>query len=243
MKIKKVKSYEEMSRIAANIIIDKVRSNPSINLGLATGSTPVGMYEKLVQDHQEKGTSYKKVKTFNLDEYIGLSSEDPNSYRSFMNEQLFNHIDVPIENTHVPHGDAKDPQQECAEYEALLKKHGGVDLQILGIGGNGHVGFNEPGTSFQSETHIIELAESTRRANARFFNSLEEVPTQAITMGIASIMQSKEILLLVSGEKKSQALKQLLEGDVGEHFPASVLKTHPNVTIIADEAALSEVTV
>ncbi|KKK36472.1 glucosamine-6-phosphate deaminase [Mesobacillus campisalis] len=243
MKIKKVKNYEEMSRIAAELIIDKVRSNPSINLGLATGSTPVGMYEKLVQDHQEKGTSYKSVKTFNLDEYIGLSSENPNSYRSFMNKQLFNHIDIPIENTHVPHGDAKDPSQECAEYEALLKKNGGVDLQILGIGGNGHIGFNEPGTSFQSETHIIELAESTRRANARFFNSLEEVPTQAITMGIASIMQSKEILLLVSGQKKSQAVKQLLQGDVGEHFPASVLKTHPNVTIIADEAALSEVTV
>ncbi|WP_053363385.1 glucosamine-6-phosphate deaminase [Bacillus sp. FJAT-27251] len=243
MKIKKVKSYEEMSRIAADIIIDKVRSNPGINLGLATGSTPVGMYENLVKDHQEKGTSYKSVKTFNLDEYIGLSSENPNSYRSFMNEQLFNHIDIPIENTHVPHGDAKDSHQECAEYEALLKKHGGVDLQILGIGGNGHIGFNEPGTSFQSETHIIELAESTRRANARFFNSLEEVPTQAITMGIASIMESKEILLLVSGEKKNQALKQLLEGDVSEDFPASVLKTHPNVTIIADEAALSEVTV
>lgn len=241
MNIIKVKNYEEMSRKAAEMIIEKVRRTPSTNLGLATGGTPVGLYDQLVQDHQRNGTSYKRVQTFNLDEYIGLSYNNPNSYRYFMNEQLFNHIDICPGNTHVPLGNTKDPQQECADYEALLKKHGGVDLQILGIGSNGHIGFNEPGTSFQSETHIIELTESTREANARFFKSMDEVPTHAITMGIASIMRSKEILLLISGEKKSDALTQLLQGEITENFPASILKTHPCVTIIADKAALGKV--
>ena len=243
MNIIKVKNYEEMSQKAAEILLAKVRQNPEMNLGLATGGTPVGLYQELVQDHQQNGTSYTQVKTFNLDEYVGLSGDDPNSYRSYMNEKLFNHVDLPRENTFIPRGDVNNPEQECTEYEALLKKHGGVDLQILGIGSNGHIGFNEPGTSFQSETHVIELTASTREANARYFNSLDEVPTHAITMGIASIMRSKEILLLVSGESKREALAQLMEGEVNENSPASILKTHPCVTIIADEAAFGKLAI
>jgi glucosamine-6-phosphate deaminase len=243
MNIVKVKDYDEMSLKAAEILTEKVRRNPSINLGLATGGTPVGLYKQLAEDHQTNHTSYQQVKTFNLDEYVGLAGDHPNSYRHFMDKQLFRHIDINRKNTYVPLGDTDDPGQQCADYENVLKQHGGVDLQILGIGCNGHIGFNEPGTSFQSETHIVELAPSTREANARFFNSLEEVPTHAITMGIASILRSKEILLLISGEKKRNALYQLLQGEVSENFPASILRTHPCVTIIADEAAAENLTV
>ncbi|MBM4761398.1 glucosamine-6-phosphate deaminase [Bacillus sp. B15-48] len=243
MKMIKVKNYDEMSQKAAEMFIDKIRRNPEINLGLATGGSPVGLYKQLVYDHQTNHTSYKKVKTFNLDEYIGLSGEHPNSYRYFMNEQLFNHLDVNKSNTHIPLGDTENPEQQCSDYEQLLKEHGGVDLQILGIGSNGHIAFNEPGTSFQSETHMIELTPSTREANARFFTSLEEVPTHAITMGIASIIRSKEILLMISGESKQDALSQLLQGAINENFPASILRTHPCVTIIADEAALGKVAI
>lgn len=243
MKIIKVKNYDEMSRKAAELFIDKIRRNPEINLGLATGGSPVGLYKQLVQDHEINHTSYKKVKTFNLDEYIGLSGEHPNSYRYFMNEQLFNHLDLNKPNTYVPLGDTENPEQQCSHYEQLLKEHGGVDLQILGIGSNGHIGFNEPGTSFESETHIIELTPSTREANARFFTSIEEVPTHAITMGIASIMRSKEILLLISGDSKQDALAQLLQGAMNENFPASILRTHPCVTLIADEAALGNISI
>lgn len=239
MKIIEAKDYQEMSSIAANYIIEKVHSNPNIILGLATGGTPVGIYSNLIADHQKSGTSYRTVTTFNLDEYVGLVGGNSNSYRYYMNNQLFNHIDIEKTMTHIPHGDASDIQKECADYEALMAKHGNIDLQILGIGGNGHIGFNEPGTSFDSKTHVVQLTPSTRGANARYFNSLEEVPTEAVTMGIATIMKSKEILLLISGESKNDALSKLLNGEVDERFPASVLKNHPCVTIIADEKALN----
>lgn len=176
--------------------------------------------------------------SFNLDEYIGLPIEDPNSYHAFMDHHLFNHIDIPDEQTFLPNGLADNQQQACVDYDRKIQNHGGIDLQLLGIGSNGHIGFNEPGTPFDSTTHIIELAESTRKANARFFNSIDEVPKQAITMGIGSILRSKEILLLVSGEKKSKALAQLLEKQVDTQFPASALHYHTNVTIVADKAAL-----
>jgi glucosamine-6-phosphate deaminase len=179
------------------------------------------------------------VTTFNLDEYIGLSGENPQSYRYFMDSQLFNHLDILKKNTFVPSGTAEDMEAECRNYESKLKNHGGIDLQILGIGNNGHIGFNEPGTPFSSKTHIVDLADSTIKANARFFNTIEEVPTQAITMGIATIMQSREILLLASGEAKADAIGQLLGNGLNEQFPASVLRNHPNVKVIADEAALS----
>lgn len=239
MNILKMKNYEEMSKAAADYMINKVRQHPDITLGLATGSTPVGTYKNLVQDHRQNGTSYKNVTTFNLDEYIGLSGENANSYRYFMNSILFDHLDIQKKNTHIPSGVAKDMQEECLNYEGMLKSHGGIDLQILGIGSNGHIGFNEPGTPFSSKTQIVDLASSTREANARFFLNINEVPTQAITMGISTIMQSREILLLVSGESKSEAVQQLLYGDIDEQFPASVLRLHPNVKIIADEAALA----
>lgn len=229
-----------MSKKAAEIIIEKVRQTSDVVLGLATGGTPIGMYHQLVSDHLEAGTSYLNVTTFNLDEYIGLSGEHHNSYRAFMNNHLFAQIDIHDRNIHIPNGVSKDIQKECIEYEELIQKHGGIDLQILGIGQNGHIGFNEPGTSFESMTHVVELDPSTRKANARFFKNSEEVPTEAITMGIATIMRSKEILLLISGEHKRTAFKRLINGEMEEQFPASVLKKHAHVTIIADEAAIGD---
>lgn len=238
IQIIEAKDYEDMGSISAKIVIERIKVRPNITLGLATGSTPIGTYQYLIKDHIENNTSYQNITTFNLDEYIGFSPEHPQSYRYFMNEQLFKHLDINKENTHIPFGDAEDPEGECQEYEALLRKHGGIDLQILGLGSNGHIGFNEPGTSFESRTHVVNLASSTREANARFFNNMNEVPTQAITMGIGTIMESKEIILLVSGERKREALKKLLQGEINENFPASILKKHPNFTVIADKAAL-----
>jgi glucosamine-6-phosphate deaminase len=238
MKLIEVNDYKEMSKRAAEYIIEKVRTSNAVNLGLATGGTPVGTYQHMIEDHKQNNTSYKHVTTFNLDEYVGLSGSNPNSYRYYMNEKLFNHIDIAKSETHVPQGDAPDLEKECLRYEQQIEQHGGIDLQVLGIGSNGHIGFNEPGTSFDSKTHIVDLAPSTREANARYFDNPDEVPDKAITMGIASILKSKEILLLVSGEKKKEALTKLFEGEVDERFPASILKNHPCVTIIADKAAV-----
>jgi glucosamine-6-phosphate deaminase len=239
MKIIEVKDYAEMSHKAAEFIIEKVNLFPSIKLGLATGGTPLGTYQILIEDHRNNGTSYRNVTTFNLDEYIGLSGENKNSYQFYMNDLLFNHIDINTDKTNIPRGDIEDLQNECQRYEELMNKLGGIDLQILGIGKNGHIGFNEPGTSFNTKTHVVKLAESTIKANAKYFNRIEEVPTKAITMGISTIMKSKEILLLISGENKKEALYKLLNEDITENFPASVLKNHPYVTIIADKAAVA----
>jgi len=239
MKIIEVKNYQDMSKAAADYIISEVQQSPNLILGLATGGTPIGTYKYLVEDHQKNKTSYRDVKTFNLDEYVGLSKENPQSYHSYMNEHFFSHINIDSTNTHIPSGKLETIKEEPAAYEELIKQAGGIDLQILGIGQNGHIGFNEPGTSFASDSHIVELAPSTIEANARFFEHPNEVPTKAITMGINTIMKSKAILLLVSGENKQQALSQLLEGKILESFPASALLNHPNVIIIADEAARS----
>ncbi|WP_421383566.1 glucosamine-6-phosphate deaminase [Bacillus salacetis] len=240
MKLIEVKDYQEMSKRAAEFIIAKVRAADAINLGLATGGTPVGTYEYMIEDHKQNYTSYRDVTTFNLDEYVGLSGSNPNSYRYYMDEKLFNHIDIVKLNTHIPNGDAADMEKECLRYENQIEQHGGIDLQVLGIGSNGHIGFNEPGTSFESSTHIVDLAPSTREANARYFDNLDEVPDKAVTMGIATILKSREILLLASGEKKRDALAKLFNGEVDERFPASILKNHPCVTIIADKAAIPE---
>ena len=234
----KAENYEEMSRIAAEKVIAKVKEKPNAILGLATGSTPEGLYKLLIEDHQKHYTSYRYVKTVNLDEYVGLDKDDKNSYFTFMREKLFNHIDVDLNNTNVPDGTAANMEEEAARYEKYIHEIGGVDLQILGIGHNGHIGFNEPGTSFKSTTHLIKLAERTREANARYFNTMDEVPTEAITMGIQSIMDSKEIILLVSGASKAEAVKNLVYGEITEDFPASVLRLHNKVTIIADQDAL-----
>lgn len=239
MNIIKVQDSEEMSREAAKRIIEKIKAKPSLTLGLATGSTPIGTYKKLIEDHIENGTSYRKVNTVNLDEYVGLPEEDPNSYHYFMMENLINHIDIPFEQSHIQSGLVDDLEQECQRYESLIKSLGGIDLQLLGIGANGHIGFNEPGTSFQSTTHVVKLTEETRKANARFFQSVEEVPTYAITMGIKTILDSSEIIMLACGKGKAEAMKQLITGEANESVPASAIKLHSNVTIIADQAALS----
>ncbi|MGA4718439.1 glucosamine-6-phosphate deaminase [Fictibacillus nanhaiensis] len=240
MKVLEVKDYYEMSSIAAKIIIEKVQSKPDAKLGLATGGTPIGLYKDLIQDYRSNGTSYERVCTYNLDEYVGIDPEDSNSYRYFMEEHLFAHINVPESQIHIPDGTAEELEAECERYDVELNRGEGVDIQILGIGSNGHIGFNEPGTSFTSHTHIVQLAETTRKANARFFQRLEDVPTHAITMGIASILKAKQIILLVSGVDKAEVMKQLLTTDeVDEELPASALKNHHNVTILADEEALS----
>lgn len=239
MNVIQAHDYEQMSRLAAAYIIKQVRLNPSIVLGLATGGTPEGTYRQLIRDHKEFGTSYQKVKSINLDEYVGLSPDHPNSFRQFMNEHLFNHLDIPKEQTQLPDGKASDFIQECKRYDILIERSGGIDLQLLGIGENGHIGFNEPGTSFQTKTHIVNLTESTRKANARFFENLSSVPEQALTMGIQSILQSKRILLLASGNHKAEAIMKLINGKVDEGFPASALNLHHDVTLIADHAALS----
>ncbi|RDI41390.1 glucosamine-6-phosphate deaminase [Falsibacillus pallidus] len=239
MNIIETANYEEMSRKAADYLVKLVSAKKDAVLGLATGSTPHGLYSEMVEDHKMNGTSYEQIRTVNLDEYIGLPSTDPNSYHTFMRKRLFDWIDIKSENTHIPNGQAGSLEKECLRYEQMIENLGGIDLQVLGIGHNGHIGFNEPGTSFNSSTHVVELAESTKKANSRFFASLDEVPTQAITMGIKTIMKSKEILLLVSGSSKAETLQKLIHGPFTEDFPASILQRHPNVTIIADQDALS----
>jgi glucosamine-6-phosphate deaminase len=238
MNVIKVRDYNELSTSAAGIIIQKVKQSNALRLGVATGSTPEGLYKELVSDHQINKTSYQQVTTFNLDEYVGLKPENPNSYHYYMNQHLFNGIDILRKNTHIPSGIVKDLAEECNRYDQLVEASGGIDLQILGLGQNGHIGFNEPGTSFETKTHVVQLKESTRAANARFFPEYEAVPSHAITMGIATILKSKQILLLASGKKKAKAIHQLLYGEISEEFPSSILKRHSNVTIIADEDAL-----
>lgn len=238
MKLIQTLNYAELSQQAAAQVLSRLKGNPALNLGLATGSTPTGLYQELIKDHQLNGTSYEQVNTFNLDEYIGVPKKDHHSYHYFMCEKLFEHIDLPLDQTHIPDGTAKNLARECNRYEQFIREHGGIDLQVLGIGQNGHIGFNEPGTAFDSRTHIIDLAESTLNANSRFFASLEDVPRQAITMGIGTIMDSREIFLLVSGTAKAEALARLMNGEVSEQFPASVLRKHQDVTIFVDiEAA------
>ncbi|MEK4223535.1 glucosamine-6-phosphate deaminase [Bacillus sp. FSL W8-0116] len=239
MRVVKVANYEEMSQKAAECIIRQVKEKPDSVLGLATGGTVIGTYQLLAKDHQKNGTSYRQILTVNLDEYIGISPEHEQSYHFYMKKRLFDHVQIPPENTYLPDGQAEDLEEECKKYDERIESLGGIDLQLLGIGVNGHIGFNEPGTPFDSKTHIVELSESTRKANARFFNTLEEVPKKAITMGIETIMKSKKILLLASGLKKAPIIRKLFHEGITEEIPASVLKKHENVVLIADEEALS----
>ncbi|HLR08866.1 MAG TPA: glucosamine-6-phosphate deaminase [Bacillota bacterium] len=241
MELIQVKDYEEMSDKAAEMMAEKLNSLDAPVLGLATGSTPEGLYARLINMNKQKKISFQNATTFNLDEYVGLAQDDPNSYHYYMWEKLFKHIDIPKENTHLPNGASDDLEQECRDYEQLIKEVGPIDIQLLGIGENGHIGFNEPGTSFTSRTAIVDLVESTIQANARFFDSMDDVPTRSITMGIETIMEAKEILLLASGTKKADAIAQMVNGDVTESLPASVLQKHDRVTVIADEAAMSKV--
>ncbi|KIL52861.1 glucosamine-6-phosphate deaminase [Jeotgalibacillus campisalis] len=235
-----VNHYEELSQKAAEIIEQLIQSHPASILGLATGSTPIGLYQELIKRYQQGAISFEKVRTINLDEYIGLAEDHPQSYHAFMKKHLFDEIAIPKEQTHLPNGNASFLDEECLRYERLIEKIGPADVQLLGIGSNGHIGFNEPGSSFSSETHVIKLAQSTREANARFFHSVDEVPSHAITMGIASILKSKKILLLASGPSKTAALRRLLQQKKEEAFPASVLCSHPHVTLIADREAWAD---
>ena len=227
-------NYEEVSKEAFNVMKEFIK--PGNVLGLATGSSPVGLYKNMIEDHKVNGTSYQDIKTFNLDEYVGLPLNHPESYYTFMHVQLFDHIDIKEENIHIPSG-LGDIEAKAKDYDAMLEETP-VDIQLLGIGSNGHIGFNEPGTAFDLGTHVTDLKESTRKDNARFFDPLgEEVPTQACTMGPKTIMSAKHVLLVANGENKAQAIKMMLEGPVCEECPASILQNHPSVTVIIDKAA------
>ncbi|WP_456279762.1 glucosamine-6-phosphate deaminase [Bacillus sp. K7] len=237
MKVMECQTYEELSQTAARIVGDTIKKNSGAVLGLATGGTPEGTYRELIRLHQTENLSFQNVTTVNLDEYAGLSSDDPNSYHYYMNHRFFQHIDSQPSQHFIPNGHADDLESECRRYEQLVKSLGGTDIQLLGIGRNGHIGFNEPGTPFESRTHIVTLNEQTRQANARYFSSIDSVPTKALTMGIQTILSSKRILLLVSGKSKAEAAKKLLEGDISEDFPASALHLHSDVTVLIDREA------
>ncbi len=232
MKFFEVESYQELSERAANIIIQGIANKPNFVLGLATGSTPIGAYQWLIDGNRCGKVDFSEVTTFNLDEYVGLPVENEHSYRYFMNDRLFNHINIKPKNTHVPCGLAENLAEEGARYDALIKECGGIDLQLLGIGVDGHIGFNEPDNVFIKSTHEVVLDESTIRANARFFSSMDEVPKTAITMGMMSIMKAKKILLLANGEAKKAILDRAFSGEIDPRVPASILQLHPDVTVI-----------
>lgn len=240
MKIVVVKNYDELSKLGAEIIASKIKENPACTLGLATGSSPIGTYQNLVRMYEDGKISFKDVKTYNLDEYCGIERTHPQSYYYFMHDNLFNHVDIKEENTHVPYAaPGSNLDEEAKKYTAELNKTT-IDLQLLGIGANGHIGFNEPGTPFEQETFVVTLTDKTRQDNKRFFNSIDEVPTHAMTMGIANIMRAKSILMLISGTNKADTVVNLLKGKVTTDFPASVLNNHPDVMVIIDEAAYSK---
>ncbi|MCH1642873.1 glucosamine-6-phosphate deaminase [Paenibacillus timonensis] len=237
LNIIKTSSEQQFNETGAGIIASLLQSNPRAILGLATGSTPVGVYEKLIELYKEGSVSFKQASSYNLDEYIGLPADHPESYRRFMDEKLFNHIDIVPENTHVPSGNAADPEQAAKDYAKLLDEAGQIDLQLLGLGHNGHIGFNEPGEELTGPPHVVKLEERTRLANARFFNSIDEVPTHALTMGIGSILQAKQILLMAKGEDKAEIIAKALQGPITTQCPASLLQTHSNVVVVVDQAA------
>lgn len=236
MKIIITKNYEELSDKAAEVMLGVVKQNPKAVLGLATGTTPLGLYAKMIADHREKGTDYSQIRTVNLDEYKGLPKTHEQSYAYFMKKNLFEGLGIAPEQTNIEDGTAKDEKSECARYDALLEELP-RDIQLLGLGSNGHIAFNEPGTPFGSGTHVVTLAESTVRDNARLFEDISEVPRKAFTMGIRHIMQAKKILILASGANKADAVYKMVKGEVTEQVPASILQLHPDCTLIADEAA------
>lgn len=239
MKIVVVSNFDSMSAEVAKLVHAQITRKPKSVLGLATGSTPLGVY-KLLAEYYEKGTDFSGITTFNLDEYVGLAPDHPQSYRYYMDENLFSKVNVKRENTHIPNGVAEDLEAECSRYEELIKQAGGIDLQLLGIGSNAHIGFNEPGAEFGTTTRVVHLAESTIRDNSRFFESIDEVPKQAISMGIKTIMQAKEIILMASGGSKAEAIYNTVKGPVTPEVPASVLQLHPQVTLVVDQAAASK---
>ena len=241
MKIYACPDYQAMSRRAAAIIAAQVTLKPDCVLGLATGSTPIGAYAQLVKWYQQGDLSFAQVKSANLDEYRGLAPDHDQSYRYFMQHNLFNHVDIKPENTNVPNGMAADPGAECSRYDQVIQDLGGVDLQLLGMGHNGHIGFNEPADHFPLGTHLVDLTHSTIEANKRFFASEADVPRQALTMGIGTIMRARSILVVVSGKDKAEIVRKAFCGPVTPQVPASVLQLHADVTLVGDEEALSEI--
>lgn len=240
MRIYEVKDYDAMSRKAANIISAQVILKPDCVLGLATGSTPVGTYRQLVEWYKKGDLDFSEVHTVNLDEYKGLPADNDQSYYYFMHENLFDKVNIKAENTNLPNGMEADAEKECRRYEELIRSLGGVDLQLLGLGHNGHIGFNEPSQAFDKETHCVDLQERTIEANKRFFASAADVPRQAYTMGIGTIMRAKKILVVVSGEDKAETVAKAFFGPVTPEVPASILQLHPDVAVVADQAALSK---
>lgn len=241
MKIYKAKDYKDMSRKAASIISAQVIMKPNCVLGLATGSTPIGTYDQLVEWYNKGDLDFSEVTTVNLDEYKGLPRTNDQSYYYFMHQHLFDRVNIDPERTNVPNGMEPDAEKECGRYEELIRSLGGVDLQLLGLGHNGHIGFNEPGEAFEKETHCVDLTESTIEANKRFFASADDVPKQAYTMGIKTIMQAKKILIVVNGENKADIVERAFFGPVTPEVPASILQLHNDVTLVGDEAALAKI--
>ena len=241
MKLIKTANYDEMSRKAANIIAAQMILKPNSVLGLATGSSPIGTYKELVKMNQAGDIDFSDITTVNLDEYRGLPRDNDQSYYYFMNDNLFNHVNIDKARTHVPNGMVEDAEVECGNYEALIKEVGGVDLQLLGLGHNGHIGFNEPSEEFDKVTHCVDLQESTIEANKRFFASIDDVPRQAYTMGIGTIMAAKKILVVVSGKDKAEIVKKAFTGPVTPHVPASILQMHPDVTVVCDAEAYAKI--
>lgn len=239
MKVIVCKDSDEMSRVAAQIFADRIRKNPKIVLGLATGGTPVKMYKELIRMHKEEGLDFSKVVTYNLDEYLGLSGDHDQSYRYFMNTNLFDHININKANTHVLNGKAKDPAAECKAYEEQIKSAGGIGIQLLGIGGNGHIAFNEPGSPKNSRTRVVNLTQKTIDDNARFFASANDVPKQALSMGNGTIMEAREIVLIADKTSKADAISRSVEGPATEQVPASLLQAHKKTTFVVDKDAAS----
>ena len=240
MKIYKAKDYDELSRKAASIIASQVLMKPECVLGLATGSTPIGTYKQLIEWYEKGDLDFSAAKSVNLDEYRGLTRDNDQSYYYFMYNNLFKHININMENTNVPDGTEPDSEKECSRYENVIEAYGGVDLQLLGLGHNGHIGFNEPDKDFPRTTHCVDLTQSTIEANKRFFASVDDVPKQAYTMGIGTIMKARKILLVVSGADKAQILHDVLCGPVTPEVPASILQLHSDVIVVADEAAMAK---
>ena len=239
MRIIRADSYEHMSRAAANLIAAQVLLKPDCVLGLATGSSPVGIYRQLVESYNKGELDFSRVHAVNLDEYAGLEAGHPHSYAYFMREILFRHVNIAPEHTDIPDGMAADAPEECSRYDRLIRSLGGIDLQLLGIGNNGHIGFNEPDDHFSMGTRLVKLAESTRQANRRFFDGIDQVPTHAYSMGIRDILQAKRVVMVASGEGKAQAIKAAFSGPVTPRVPASILQYHPDFVLAADSAALS----
>ncbi|MEQ8156015.1 MAG: glucosamine-6-phosphate deaminase [Clostridiaceae bacterium] len=239
MRILVCENYDSMSQKAAQMIQSQITLKPNSVLGLATGSTPIGMYKNLVKMYESGILDFSQVKTFNLDEYYRLPVTNDQSYHYFMNEYLFSHVNIPSENIHIPDGMAEDIEQECIKYDEEIKNAGGIDIQVLGVGRNAHIGFNEPTISFEKRTYVVDLEESTRMANARFFSSLDEVPEKAVTMGTGSIFESRKIMLLASGENKAKAIYDTVYGKITPEVPASILQFHNDVVVILDKEAAS----